>query len=578
MKYMRLYPPAGCLVFVVAAGCLRTASGGCGGPVVSSPCQCPSAASLTASADTADLRKSENDSSEFGGTVVVHADSEPAHLLHFLRPDGWSARIAIHEVYEALLKIDPVTYELQPELAETYEVSPDGRMITFQLRRNALWHDGEPFSSADVLFTFDIIKDPSTLAAEARSTLEVIERYEAPDPHTFRVFLREPSYYLLQNLEYLVIIPRHLFRQGDIHSHPRLRRPIGTGPFRFVSWRSGREIVLERNESYWGDPARLDRVIYRFASDRTLAFQMLRSGDIDIMPRLPLEQVEQASQNASLQKTHRFFRRINPGFSFIVHNTQKPLLADHRVRQAFSMLIDRQTIRCALEKCMNQLISGPFPVGHPGGADPTVEPWPFDVAKARQTLDHAGWRATGHDGIREKNGRELRVNFLVPTVSVTQLRAASLIQQDMLRAGVHMDIHAVDWGIFLQRLRDHDFDMAILHFSLEWEADYFSIFHSSQAQGGQNYGSWSNAEADDILEKLRQELDPGQRLALQHRFLRLLHQQQPMIFLYARIENSLVHRSVLGVGPKVAWHDERFWFIPYHQRSQKGDRPLTIGR
>jgi len=559
------------VVLALAAGCLRTASGGCGGPAVGEPCRCTdrlgSRAALPPGTGLVDAETAPR-----GGTAVVHVEVEPPHLLPLLRPDAWCERIVLHDVYEALVRRDPFPpHDIVPELAESFDVSPDGLELVFHLRRDVRWHDGRPFTSDDVMFTFDTIRDPAVMAAAARAHFETVERYDAPDPATFRMTLREPSFLMLQHLESTTIIPRHVFGHGDINTHSHIRQPIGTGPFRFVGYRAGREVVLERNDEYWGPPARLDRIVYRFARDRALAMQMLRRGDVDVLPRLTPAQFEQVASDTDLLGTHELVNMLAPGFSFIVYNTRRAQFRDARVRQALTMLIDRETILCALEECLGEVVSGPFPVGHPGN-DPAIEPWPFDPTRARRLLDEAGWRQERPGDVRRRAGNPLRFTLLIPAVSTNQHRMATLIQQDLLRAGIRVDLHSLDWSAFMERVTEHDFDAATLMFSTDWETDYFDLYHSSQCQGGQNYGCWENAEADDLLVELRRELDPGRRVQLERRLHQILHDEQPITFMLARVVTSLSSRSIRNARPGIPWYDERRWFIPPADRGD-GGRP-----
>ncbi len=556
------------MVLALALGCLRTSSGGCGGPPEGEPCVC-STEGGNAAALPPGAGREETAGAPRGGTVVVHVEVEPPHLMPLLRPDAWCERIVVHDVYEALIRRDPFTHELRPELAESWEVSDDGRTLTFRLREGVRWHDGEPFTMEDVLFTFNTIRDPAVLAPAARANFEVVDRYEAVDERTFRMHLSEPSFLILQHIESTIIIPQHIFGQGDINDHPHLRRPVGTGPFRFAAYRPDREVVIERNDDYWGEGAKLDRIVYRFARDRTLAMQMLRRGDLDVMPRLTSAQVEQARDDRELLEDFRLTTRLAPGFSFLVYNTERPQFSDPRVRRALTMLIDRQTILCALESCLGQVVSGPFPVGHPG-ADPEVETWPFDPEAARELLDRAGWRQSGPGEVRRKDGRPLRFTLLIPAISTSQHRVATLIQQDLSRAGVGIDLYSLDWSAFLERIREHDFDVASLQFSMDWETDYYVLYHSSQREGGMNYGSWESAETDRLLEALRRELDPARRRELEHRLHGILHREQPHTFLLARVVSGLANRAIHNAIPGIPWYDERRWFILPRDRGPDG--------
>lgn len=560
------------LALAVAAGCLRTHGGGCGGPVVGEPCRCEGEAAPIAIDELADgeARPRVDEATPSGGTAIVHAEVEPPHLMYLLRPDSWCQNIVVHDVYEALLRRDPFPpHELGPELAESWEVSADGLELTFHLRRGVRWHDGEPFDADDVVFTFDTVRDPAVLAPTARANLEVVSAYEAPDAFTFRLRLREPSFYLLQHLEDLTIIPRHIFERGDFNAHPDLRRPVGTGPFEVAAFRPGREAVLERNDAYWGEPARLDRVVYRFAQDRTLGLQMLRRGDVDLMPRLTTAQVEQVRGDRELLRTHELRTFVAPGFTFLAYNTRRPQLEDRRVRQAVTMLIDRETMLCALEGCMGRLADGPYPAGHPG-ADPGLEPWPFDPARARALLDRAGWRLPRAGGVRRRDGRPLELTFLVPAVSTTMHRVATLMQQDLLRAGIRMDLQSVDWSVFLQRVQEHDFDLAGLQFTTDWETDLYVLYHSSQADGGMNYGAWRHDEADALLDGLRRELDPARRVRMQRRLHRILHEEVPHAFLFERVVSTLGRRELRNAVTGLPWYSERLWFIAPSERGPDG--------
>jgi peptide/nickel transport system substrate-binding protein len=287
------------------------------------------------------------------------------------------------------------------------------------------------------------------------------------------------------------------------------------------------------------------------------------------MPRLTPSQVEQVADDRELLLAYELETFLAPGFSFIVYNTGHRQLADRRVRQALTMLIDRQTILCSLEECLGRVISSPFPLGHPG-IDSTIEPWPYDPARARELLDQAGWRVSESTGLRSSQGVPMRLTFLVPSISTTMHRTATLIQEDLLRAGIRADIHSVDWAVFLQRVQDHDFDLAGLQFTLDWETDYYTLYHSSQAEGGMNYGDWRNVEADDLLEQLRRELDPEQRVALQRRLHRVLHEEQPHAFLVARVVSTLTHRSLRNAIPGIPWYDTRSIFVPSGLRDAEG--------
>jgi len=170
-----------------------------------------------------------------------------------LKPDAWTYRITAHNLFEGLVRIDPRTNDVEPELAERYEVTPDGKRYTFTLRQGVKWHDDVPMSARDVKFTFDRIFDPKVSAASTRATLaQFVDKVTVKDAKTVVITLKQRSFYFLQALAAVMILPSHRMSSGDLNRHPLLRKPIGTGPYRFASWKSGQRIRLRRFAGYWG--------------------------------------------------------------------------------------------------------------------------------------------------------------------------------------------------------------------------------------------------------------------------------------------------------------------------------------
>ncbi|MBI2897326.1 MAG: hypothetical protein HYY06_27460 [Deltaproteobacteria bacterium] len=503
---------------------------------------------------------------EPGGTMVVHADSEPPHFNYMLKPDAMATWIAMHDVLETLVRLDPRTLEIVPELAERWEVSDEGKTITFHLRSGVEWHDGRPFSSADVAFTFDRLMDPNVLAAAQRADFENVDRWEAPDERTFVLRLKWVHFATMPNLDHLQILPRHVFARGDFNNHPANRAPVGTGPFVLDHWTPGDEIVLVKNRRYWGRPAWLDRVIYRVVRDRSVAFEMCKRGEIDLMWRLLPEQV--ADQlDPELLSRYNLVQYWPFKTAFWVYNTRRPFFREARVRRALTMLIDRDMIRCSVERCLSRVVGQLYPPEQPVG-QPPIPPIPFDPERAKAILDEAGWRDSDGDGVRDKriDGKlvPFRFTFLATAGSTSLQRQAAIVQNELRRAGIDMDIQQTDWVVFSERLREHEFDAGSLLWVFDSPAiDLFSIFHSSQASGGGvNYGAWRHAEADRILDEARHVLDASRRNAMYHRLSELVAEEQPYTVMLNQANNSLVSKRLHGVYTSIAWYQERDVWIP----------------
>lgn len=509
---------------------------------------------------------------EPGGRVVFHMDYEPPHLQYMLKPDGWTTRIVTHDVVETLVKLDPHTHELGPELAESWTVSPDGKSVTFRLRQGVKWHDGRPFTSEDVAFTFQRLMDPTVLAAAQRSDFENVARWETPDDHTFVLHLSWVHFATLPNLDQLLILPKHVFTRGDFNNHPANRAPIGTGPYLFDHWTAGNEIVLEKNPRYWGRPAWLDELVYRVVRERPVALEMVKRGEVDLMWRLTPEMVSDQIDEEILARYH-LVQYYPWQTGFWVWNNARPQFADPRVRRALTMLIDRDLIRCSVERCLSRTVAQIFPEDLPSG-NPPVEPLPFDPDEAKRLLDEAGWRDSDGDGVRDKriDGAKVpfRFTFLATANSASLQRQAAIAQNEFRRAGLDMEIQQVDWAVFSDRLQKHEFDVGALIWIFPNPAiDLYGIFHSSQRSGGGvNYANYQNAEVDRLLEEGRRTLDDDRRAELFRRVSRILHEDQPYTFTFNQALAALVSKKIRGARSSIAWWQERDMWIPRSERAR----------
>ena len=493
-----------------------------------------------------------------GGVLRIHTEIDPPSLNPILRPDAWIVRIVGHDVMEALVFRDPATSEFVGELAESWTVSEDGLLWTFRLRQDVDWHTGKPFTSADVVHTLSLVMAPDSTAVSVKASLEEITAFRARGKYEVELELSKPNSLFLQHLEGMPILPKHLYVQGSLNDHPNNRAPVGTGPFKFKSWTTGKEIVLERNDGYWGEKAHLDQIRYVIVKDKNVAFQMLRRGDIDLMPRINADQYVDYDRDEAMKE--RYFRVTYPvpDFSFLMYNTANPLFASREVRTAMTHLLDRDRIRCAVHKCLARVVSGPWPLGHPANAE-DASPLPFDPDRADSLLAEAGW--TKKDGVLHKDGKPFGFTFIIPTQSDAIQRMGTIYQEELKQHGIQMDIKLLDWSTYVDRCRKHDFDMAAMSFQMEWDNDLTGIFHSKSIDGGQNFISWKNDGADYILEKARIEMDYDQRNALLRDLHTILHNEQPYTFCFSPLETSIISRDFRGLVPSIKWYQERHaWF------------------
>ncbi|MBI3182203.1 MAG: hypothetical protein HYZ28_08670 [Myxococcales bacterium] len=507
-----------------------------------------------------------------GGAFTVRIWSEPAGLnrLHDQMAEGWMIKYLTGNVYEALAELDRDThpaYELRPLLAEGWTESPDHKVLTVRLRKGVKFHNGEPFTSKDVKAVLEAVLDLQNLTTNLRSYFTDLESYEAPDDYTFVVRWKKP--YFLANRNFLTsmaVMPASAL-EGDFNTLPVNRSPIGTGPFRFVSWETGKAITFDRNDSYWGKRPHLDRLVVRIVKDHTVATQLWERGEFDLMTLIQpavWKSIESGdAKNAwAVEGYHRIYFLENIYF-WIGWNEERPFFKDRRVREALARLYPTESVRDNIDLGLELPTTCPY-YRESDSCDSTVERLPYDRAGAKRLLAEAGWKDTNGDGVLDKEGVPFKFTFLNNPYSVRMGKLVPLLQEEFRKVGIEMDIEKAETPVYIARMRAHDFDAASMGWSsLDPQQDNFQIFHSSQSKGGSNYVSYAEPEVDRLLEEIRVEFDRKKRNALERRLHRRLYEDQVYLFMTNRPYLDAVKKHVRGIKPSLAWYDLRkTWIQP----------------
>lgn len=503
-----------CVVLLLGVGCRRAAP--------AAPDAGPSAQWLEGTPEA------EAGSPLKGGTLVVRAMAEPGGLDFLQDPfhDAWVARMTRNTVTEALLELDPVTWAPKPQLAESFEGD------TFHLKKGITFHDGTAFSSADVIATLDRVMDTKQRTGAARADFVDLESYRAIDAHTVELKWKTRSPFHLRALAKLPIC-----RCDDP------RKPIGTGPYEVESWQTGDRLTLKRRDAR----ANVDTIVFRFVKDHTLAGALFERGEVDLMTFIqPV--LWRAMESASWARSGwRRLKSIDNSYSYIAWNQDRAPFADVRVRRALAKLYPRELIARSVDLGLEVPTTCPYWVKSKS-CDPTVAPLPYAPEEARAELADAGFTFT----------------FLIPASSVRLGKVAPLLQEELRRAGITMNIETVDTATLAQRVTRREFD-ATSRVWTEFDAvqDQYGTFHSSQIDGGSNFAGYASAQADALMEQIRQETDEARRLELERALHRRLYDDQPYLFMTARQSLDAAKANVHGLQPSLLWYDlRRVWLEP----------------
>jgi len=458
--------------------------------------------------------------------LIISSIGDASFLNPILSQDSASSDINGF-VFNGLIKYDRDLQKLVGDLAESWKVEggPEPR-ITFFLRKGVLWHDGKEFTSDDVKFTYDKIMDEKTNTVR-RSSYELVKKAEVLDPYTFQVTYKQPFSPGLESWG-MGIIPKHLLENVDINTTPFNRKPIGTGPFRFVEWVSDEKIVVDANPQYFEGRPGLDRIVYRIIPEAALNEMEVMTQGVDYSGIFPHE-YRRMNQVPFL----KVYSQPSLGYTYIGYNLKNPLFQDRRVRQAFTYAIHREAIVQYVLYGLGTVATGPFP-NHLWYCNPHVKPIPYDPEKARKLLAEAGWKDTDGDGILDKDGKPFRFNLITNSGNDTRRDVGVLAQRQLREIGIDVKLELYEWSVFLKDfINAKHFDACILGWSLSVDPDAYEIWHSSQIEKGFNFISYRNSEVDQLWDEGRREYDVEKRKKIYWRIHELIAEDQPYTFLFA---------------------------------------------
>jgi len=513
-------------------------SGGCytdgGGAVNASPrkgCRCPAQ-------EMDSTRRDAGWTPTAGGTVTIRIESEPGILLSAWSTHPTIADLVDGDVLEGLVTLSRDGDEPAPALAERWELDDEGTTWTFFLTE-ALWHDGTPFSAADVAFTFEQILDPAG-GSVLRPLFADVAQVRAVDDHTATIRLDRPRRGFIADLSRVMLLPAHLLRNKTIVSSDFARAPVGTGPFRFADWKKGESISLLRADTFRGERPFLDGIVFRVVEERRVAAALFAAGELDIV-----------RDSGRLQEmADGFLLAAEEPFAIAwVTNTRSPVFGGAKERRALSMLIDREAIRCSIRGCLGRLLSG-LP-------DRPATKESFRPAEARALLQKAGWRDSDGDGVLDRGGRRFSFTLLLPDDDAQERRAATVVQADLRRWGIAMNVKIVSRSVHMDRLRTGRFDASVLSISTGPPFSPAPLFHSRGKDDGSNFGAFADAETDRLIDAIDDAPDRDARRALQESLAARLEEQAPLTVVLRPFAQLLVRRRIHGVHPDRGGLDKR---------------------
>ncbi len=462
-------------------------------------------------------------------------------------PVGLIQNVIVNKsLYNGLVRYSAADWSPQPDLAEKWEVSPDGLTWTFYLRKGVTWHDGKPFTADDVKWSIEMYAD-AKVNSILRGNLAPVTTVQVVDANTVKLITKEPYSALIELLGYLTfMLPKHLLEGQEITptKFPAefIKKPIGTGPFKFVENLPGDHVTVAANDSYYEGRPFLDQVIFKIVRDLNSTIAQVKTGELDMaFPTVANLPALEGAANLNI------IERGVPEFRFLGLNYKDPkfgkYFSDKAFRQALATAIDANGIMTQVAKGKAQRSNGPIAPAFKAWYVKDAQPPVYDAAKAKQMFATLGFKP-GADNILAKDGQKLEFTVLVDAGQPERMQTALIIQQNLNDIGFSVKVEAVEFNDFMNRERvTKEFSAVCFYYMMPTTPALHSYF---QTGGSTNEWGYSNPEVDTLFKQGLVESEQAKRKAVYDKAYKIIADEQPMIFLYHPNELQAINKRVKG--------------------------------
>ena len=438
-----------------------------------------------------------------GGTITLATQNDLVIMNPMIRTAS-SERLMRMLMFDSLLGID-LQGNIQPNLAESWEISPDRKVYTFRLRKGVQFHNGKELMAEDVKFSMNYTMEPKN-GAYGYSRLALVDRVEAPERYGLRVYLKKPTAVFLSSLtsiQAFPVIPNNSLEAGVMKPS---QFPPGTGPFRFVEWLPGQRIVFQRFENHWGHKAYVDRLVIRPIADTTVRFTALQAGDVDIVERTPYEWVRQVVDGKV--KGIGFVKAATAGYRRLIFNTTQPPLNNRKLREAIAYAVNKKEILDATYMGFGEPTDQKYSKGHTWYVK-GARVYSQDLNKSKSLLKEAGY-----------TGETLEI---LSDRAPFQSTEVTVLQTQLKRIGIPVKLNMLEWGAYREQQRKGNFHLMMYGGSIDPDPSltYGPDFGCEQdlKNRSSNMPGYCDKEIDALLEKAEVEPDSNKRKELFDRII-----------------------------------------------------------
>ncbi len=534
--------------------------------------------------------------------VIVHQLSD-ADMLNPITYVDANAGYINKNIWQSLVEMDFKTLQLVPVIAagrpEIIKTENGGMEITYQIRPEAAWDNGQPITAKDIEFTLKVIKNPKVNNPQNKPYYEFIQdvKMYPEDPKKFTLIC--DKIYILAEFSSgdYGVIPEHMYdpkglmkdftiRQlneektklendpkinefaQDFNSEKRQRETQfmeGSGAYKLKEWVTGQRIVLERKQNWWGDKvqdkniyfeANAPKITYQTINDQTTALVALKAGNIDVMHGIKYKDFVELPKSTKITDNFNLHTPSSMSYTYLGLNTRKPKFADLETRKALAHLVDVDKIIKTVVYGFAERVVGPIHPSKKAEYNHDIKPYEYNVELAKELLAKSGWKDTNGDGTIDKviNGEptEFTIDFTYNSGNDTRKSVALMFQEEARKVGILVNVIAQEWSVYLDNQKNHRFEMFYgAWISTPVPNDHKQIYHTESYNGGSNYVGFGNNASDALIDSIRIELDETKRNEMNKRFQVMLYENVPVIFLYSPKETMAIHNRFTNAEPSV---------------------------
>jgi peptide/nickel transport system substrate-binding protein len=479
-------------------------------------------------------------------TMYLTTSSNPSRINPLLATDSASSTIASW-IFNGLVKYDK-DGKIVGELAKEFYFENNTTVI-FKLRKNVTWHDGQPFSADDVVFTYHHINDKKVITPY-KNEFRLVKDVQALDPYTVKVTYKHP-YFKALHTWMMGIVPKHLLEHEENPMTATFNQnPIGTGPYKLKKLEFSKQIELVANENYFEHPPHIKNIVYSIVADPTTSYLMLQSKQLDMGGLTPLQFEREIDK--PFKEHFQIVEQIDYAYTYLGFNLTKKKFQDKRVREAIALAIDRQALIDILFFSHGQACYGPF----------LPKSFAFNEQAKQKTNDHTRAKTLLKEaGYTKEN--PLTFEITTNGNNSTRVYAAQIIQHQLKQIGIHASIRILEWQAFLNTVVfPRAFDTVVLGWSLSLMPDAYSIWHSDgRKQGGFNFVGYKNETVDQLITASQKMVDQKELSQTYQTIFEHIANDYPYIFLYIPNTITAINKKISPIEPSITGvlHNQIDW-------------------